>query len=321
MSTLPARISQPNNTGRGVPATQNAPTVFSISDVFQIAEQVFESKLYPVRSAAAAFTLMMLAQAEGIHPMMALRRYHIMEIGGRTIPTMRADAMQADFQAVGGKVKVVERGAKRAAAVFSHPTLQPDPMEFSYTMEQAVTAGDFAKNPSYKSRPEAMLWARLITSTLTTIAPGIKVGVLSIEEAEDLALADMPVGRHVDSQAEAAQIMREADADVPGQPASGYDSRSYREVAKAACDVTGCTPKDLHRHMVLRAVMQWPDLGPAPSSTAPAVEALTKLYQADRQWVRRELANYCTWFHEQAQAAVVETKPVETSPEEPGSNG
>ena len=61
--------------------------------------------------------LAMLCDAEGLHPMMAIRRYHIIE--GR--PTLRADAMQADFQRSGGRIRWEQSDAEVCRAVFVHP--------------------------------------------------------------------------------------------------------------------------------------------------------------------------------------------------------
>src|SRR4029077_6676575 len=102
-------------------------------------------------------------------------RYHL--IHGRF--SMRADAIQAEFQARGGRIKILERSAKRAAAVFSHPVHQPDGVELEYTYQDAVTAGDAGKNPLYKTRPAPMLWARLVSMAVTTIDPGVKVGTMA----------------------------------------------------------------------------------------------------------------------------------------------
>ena len=66
--------------------------VYTVPDVQVMAENVSKSGLFPgINTPQAAFTLMMLAQSEGLHPIQALRRFHI--INGRA--TMRADAMQA----------------------------------------------------------------------------------------------------------------------------------------------------------------------------------------------------------------------------------
>jgi hypothetical protein len=57
-------------------------------------EIIFKSGMFGCKSPEQGAALLMLCQAEGINPFMALRRYHMIE--GR--PSMRADAMQGEFQ-------------------------------------------------------------------------------------------------------------------------------------------------------------------------------------------------------------------------------
>jgi hypothetical protein len=78
-------------------------TRYSVADVQAMAAAAARSQLYGL-SEAQAFTLMMIAEAEGLHPIRALQRYHI--IDGK--PAMRADAMQAEFQRHGGRLRWLE---------------------------------------------------------------------------------------------------------------------------------------------------------------------------------------------------------------------
>src|SRR4051812_6945564 len=164
------------------PAVPNLGQSFSIDQMWEMACWVVKGNLFPdVKTPEAAVSLMLLCQADGLHPVHAMRRYHV--IFGRF--SMRADAIQAEFQARGGKIKLLERSARRAAAFFSHPVHQPEPVELEYTFQDAEKAGDAAKNPLYKTRPAAMLWARLVSMAVTTLDPGVKVGTMASEEVED----------------------------------------------------------------------------------------------------------------------------------------
>ena len=87
-----------------------------LQDLKEMAAAVCKSNLFAMPSTEAALALMLICQSEGIHPMQAMKRYHI--IKGR--PAMRADAMLAEFQRQGGKVEWLERTDKLVAANFSH---------------------------------------------------------------------------------------------------------------------------------------------------------------------------------------------------------
>jgi hypothetical protein len=74
----------------------------------------------PGGHAQQAFALFMLAQSKGLHPMAALERYHVMAIGGRAQVNMKAAAIQAEFQARGGRIEPTEdppRDKPRSSAI------------------------------------------------------------------------------------------------------------------------------------------------------------------------------------------------------------
>lgn len=66
----------------------------------RFAEKVAKSGMFGITKAEQAVCLFMICDAEGIKPAAALKRYHIIE--GK--PSMRADAMLAEFLARGGGV-------------------------------------------------------------------------------------------------------------------------------------------------------------------------------------------------------------------------
>jgi hypothetical protein len=70
-----------------------------VDQVERMALAVAKSGLFGVKTSDQAMALMLIAQAEGMHPAIAARDYHV--INGR--PTLKADAMLARFQQAGGK--------------------------------------------------------------------------------------------------------------------------------------------------------------------------------------------------------------------------
>ena len=79
----------------------NELVTYTVSDVRVMAEAAAKSGLFGMKTPEQALALMMLCQAEGIHPMKAVAEYHIIQ--GR--PALKADAMLARFLRAGGTVK------------------------------------------------------------------------------------------------------------------------------------------------------------------------------------------------------------------------
>jgi hypothetical protein len=121
---------------------------------------------------------MLIAQAEGMHPAIAARDYHVIQ--GR--PALKADAMLARFQSSGGKVvwKVYEDA--EVTGEFSHP--QGGTVTITWTFAQATKIGLTGKD-NWRNYPRAMLRARVISEGIRTTYPGCVVGVYTPEEVED----------------------------------------------------------------------------------------------------------------------------------------
>src|SRR5262245_60604432 len=87
-----------------------------LDQVERMAKWSVDSGLGGIKNIAQAVTLMLTCQAKGMHPIEALEEYHI--VSGR--PAMKAERMQAKFQAAGGKIAWKELTDTRAEATFSH---------------------------------------------------------------------------------------------------------------------------------------------------------------------------------------------------------
>lgn len=154
-------------------------SAMSIADVRQMANDVAASGLMKdIRTPEAAFTLMMLCQAEGMHPIQALRRYHIIE--GK--PAMRADAMLSDYLRAGGTVEWVATTHERCEAVFTARGARP--VTITWTIEDAKRA-DLAGKTNWKRYPAQMLRARTVSDGVRMTDPGIVAGIYTPEEVAD----------------------------------------------------------------------------------------------------------------------------------------
>ena len=182
-----------------------------VDQVERMALAVAKSGLFGVKTPDQAMALMLIAQAEGLHPAIAARDYHV--INGR--PTLKADAMLARFHSAGGSVRWGDYTDKRVVGTFSHP--QGGSVEVKWTLDMATAAG-LTKNPTWKSYPRQMLRARCVSEGIRTVFPGVVVGTYTPEEAEDAGHAQpapatpaRDMGPVVEV-ADFAQVMRQIDA-------------------------------------------------------------------------------------------------------------
>jgi hypothetical protein len=150
-----------------------------VDQIERMAVSVARSGLFGVKTPDQAMALMLIAQAEGLHPAIAARDYHV--INGR--PALRADAMLARFQAAGGSVRWHEYADQRVVGTFTHP--QGGNVEVTWTLEMASAAG-LTRNPTWKSYPRQMLRSRCISEGIRTVFPGVLVGTYTPEEVGDM---------------------------------------------------------------------------------------------------------------------------------------
>lgn len=152
----------------------NELSTISVSDVERMAAAVAKSKLFGVTSPEQAMALMLVAQAEGLHPATAARDYHV--INGR--PALKADAMLARFLSAGGRVRWISMTDERVEAEFSHPA--GGTVTIDWDAQRATRAG--IKNDMHKKYPRQMLRARVISEGIRSVFPGVAVGVYTPEE-------------------------------------------------------------------------------------------------------------------------------------------
>ena len=114
------------------------------------------------------------------------RQFHIIE--GKL--TMRADAMQAAFQASGGRITWKTTTEKECEAVFSHVDYCPDGVTVRITLDElkasgvAIGRGGELKT-NYQKFPRQMLRARVISEGVRMVDPSVIVGVYTPEEVSD----------------------------------------------------------------------------------------------------------------------------------------
>lgn len=143
-----------------------------------MAGAVAKSGLFGVKTQDQALALMLLAQAEGLHPAIAARDYNI--IDGR--PGLKADTMLARFMAAGGKVEWHSLTDAAVSATFSHPV--GGALRIEWTIEMAKTAMLTGKD-NWKKYPRAMLRSRVVSEGVRSVWPAVIAGVYEVNEIRD----------------------------------------------------------------------------------------------------------------------------------------
>ena len=149
-----------------------------LQDITQMAEVAAGSKMFGFKNPQEAMAIMLLCQAENLHPAVAMRDYHVIQ--GR--PALKADAMLARFQQAGGSVQWKDYTDEKVTGVFSHPS--GGSLEVSWSLAQAKSIG-IANKDNWKNYPRAMLRARCVSEGIRSVYPGCVVGVYTPEEIQD----------------------------------------------------------------------------------------------------------------------------------------
>jgi hypothetical protein len=168
--------------GRALQLADSRPEIrrqYDMRDIEVMAKNAAASRMFGM-DAAQAFTLMLIAQSEGLDPIQALKRYHVIQ--GR--PAMRADAMQAEFQRQGGTVEWLSTTDAECKAIFRHPAQCPKGQLVSFDMADAKRA-ELGGKDNWRKYPAAMLRARVISMGVRMVLPGVVVGIYTPEEVTD----------------------------------------------------------------------------------------------------------------------------------------
>lgn len=156
------------------------------SDVRLMAVDIQKSGMFNLKTVEAASALMLLSQAEGLHPVQALRRFHILADGRIS---MRADAILAAFRSAGGRVKWLTP-ADDINIQTGLWTFEGVETKIGFTVKEALEAG-YTTNPpkvgsGWHRDPAAMLRARSVSRAVRMLCPEVIVGLYTPEEMEDI---------------------------------------------------------------------------------------------------------------------------------------
>jgi hypothetical protein len=147
-----------------------------------------KSGLFNVKNENQALTLMMIAQAENIHPIQAMQMYSI--ING--LPSLKSTEVQSRFQRSGGTIKWVSTDNKKAVCELSHPQGGTYTSEFG--IDDAKLMGLLDKD-NYKRMPKQMFMARAITMGVRAIYPQCLNNMYSSDEVQDFTDTSVEIAR------------------------------------------------------------------------------------------------------------------------------
>ncbi len=165
---------------------QAHPIAVSLGDIQRMAQAVAQSGMFGVKTPEQAMSLMLIAQAEGLHPAIAARDYDIIQ----NRPAKKSEAMLRSFLANGGKVRWHQLDDRMADATFSHP--QGGEVRITWDIPRAQLAGLSGKD-NYKKFPRQMLRARCISEGVRTVCPMATSGMYVPEEVIDMEPGAPPV--------------------------------------------------------------------------------------------------------------------------------
>lgn len=243
---------------------------FSMSDIERVALAIAKGGLFGSKDPNAVLTLCLLAQAEGQHPAVVFRDYHI--ISGK--PAKKAEAMLRDFISSGGKVEWHALTDDVADATFSHPfggTIRID-----WTIKRAQQAG--ISTPMWKKYPRQMLRSRVISEGVRSVCPSATSGLYEVNEVQDIVAetprnlvdgqyAELPTpeqaGGHSEEREVSPQPAKRENWDTP----IPNKSKLHKALTALERELAGCGDSEMVYG--LTATQEWKDFVTTAEIHAP----------------------------------------------------
>lgn len=259
------------------------PTVnVSLADMQIMAAAFSSGGLFGVKTEAEALSLMLICHAEGLHPALAVRRYHIIDHK----PAFRADAMQGEFEQRGA-VLWHERNDDECSASFWHDKKKVDgdsiarahqrykllkegkpaaelavigELTIIRTMVDAVdkklamTWDKDGRPPgwvlkkNWKQSPRQMLHARCLTEGVRAISPGIVAGIYTEDEIMDFG-ADLEILPPTDKAEDAKARVTAATTNRLGDGGPVTEAVIINEAPAQSEPITEENYRDLESHV------------------------------------------------------------------------
>jgi len=153
--------------------------VVPFTELDGLSQKLAVSGLFAGKTKEQIFSLLMLAHAEGVHPMTAMRDFDIIQ--GR--PAKKAEAMHRSFIAAGGSIEWHKLDDTAADATFSHP--QGGSTRIVWDMER-VKKAQIKNEAMYAKYPRQMLRSRCISEGVRTVYPAATSGLYEPGEVKSM---------------------------------------------------------------------------------------------------------------------------------------
>lgn len=177
-----------------------------VPELQTMADAFAQSGLFGQKSPAQCMALLLLAQAEGVHPAIAMRDFDV--INGK--PAKKAEAMHRAFLAAGGSIEWHKLDDTCADATFKHP--QGGEARISWDMDR-VKKAKISNEAMYAKYSRQMLRSRCISEGCRTVYPASTSGlyepgeVKGFAEPKDMGPADV-VQPEMDQQMSSADLLK-----------------------------------------------------------------------------------------------------------------
>jgi hypothetical protein len=186
------------------------------------------------------FALMLIADADGIHPARANLEYDIVK--GK--PAIKSQAALSRFQNAGGVIQWIKRDDSGATLKLSHKSAGE--LVVSWDESRARKAGVYDTNPNYKKYPAAMYSARCIAEGVRALLPSCLSGLYLGEEVQDFGpKAEPQPAEYQIVNDPPKQVIQEAPKDKRSQAielyhkATGGDAEKMQVVNQKIADLIG----------------------------------------------------------------------------------
>lgn len=208
--------------------TRSAPTI-PFSELERMARSFAQSNLFGAKSESQALALLMIGQAEDMHPALAMQEFDIIE----NKPCRKAERIAARFQLSGGKIEWIELTDTIAKAKFSHPQGSEVTLDWTIERARAITyrtkegKKSLADKDNWKNYTRAMLRSRVVAEGCRTSFPAYAIVTLSTEEALDYGTLDSQVIANEDTGADEPISAEQLDLLRQGIEETGTDIERF----------------------------------------------------------------------------------------------
>lgn len=227
-----------------------------MSNAKDVAAALAQSGLWQGANPHTILMLCYLAEAEGHHPAVVYRDYHIMQ--GK--PSKKAEAILRDFSAAGGRVEWHALDDTKADATFHHPS---GTVRIEWTLERAAKAG--LNTPMWKKYPRQMLRSRCISEGVRSVCPAATSGLYEENEVADMVAQEAPLAITHEPQPE-PEVQQPRKREAWETPIKNKTAL-FKSVTSLERELAGCGDSDMV--YALMDTQEWRDFVVTAEKHAP----------------------------------------------------